>query len=321
MDCAPSDAAVHPGAVEVCDGVDDDCDSATADGVGDPLVGAACDGADTDLCAEGTWSCAGGQLACSDITGGQVEACDGVDNDCDGAIDDGFPQNVLHGSLGCTSGEIVLTCDPSWFDCDGDLLGGCENDGPCPVGQACTSDADCPSGLCADEAVNGFPSGMCTADCNADPSACPADAECVGVCFPACTSDADCRDGYSCFDGQAGRPICYPDCVVNTQCPTVGVCNPYLGLCAPLRGAGLDGAACSGDADCESDYCEPSLPEGYCTSFCSLAGNTCGGDGVCAEVLYGYSLMGACLDGCVSDAQCRVDYTCTHFTQGNACWP
>ena len=33
LDCAPDDATVHPGAEEVCNGVDDDCNNATDDGI------------------------------------------------------------------------------------------------------------------------------------------------------------------------------------------------------------------------------------------------------------------------------------------------
>lgn len=51
-----------------CDGFDNDCDPATADGVHDPLLGAACDGpGDVDLCAEGVYECRAGALSCLDV--------------------------------------------------------------------------------------------------------------------------------------------------------------------------------------------------------------------------------------------------------------
>ena len=39
------------------------------DGSEDPLSGAACDGADSDLCMEGILECAAGSLSCTDTTG------------------------------------------------------------------------------------------------------------------------------------------------------------------------------------------------------------------------------------------------------------
>ena len=47
-----------------------------------------CDGADTDLCAEGNWECTGGTMVCNDTSGDTIEICDGTDNDCDGDIDE-----------------------------------------------------------------------------------------------------------------------------------------------------------------------------------------------------------------------------------------
>jgi len=87
-DCDDSEALINPGATEVCDGLDNDCDAASADGSEDPLVGTACDGPDSDLCMEGTNACAAGTLTCSDTTGNDLEICDdSMDNDCDGNAD------------------------------------------------------------------------------------------------------------------------------------------------------------------------------------------------------------------------------------------
>lgn len=74
---------------EVCDGVDNDDDPGTLDGADDPLVGTACDGPDSDLCTEGAMACTGGGLVCSDLTADNVEVCNGLDDDCDGATDEG----------------------------------------------------------------------------------------------------------------------------------------------------------------------------------------------------------------------------------------
>ena len=52
-------------------------------------VGTACDGPDTDLCTEGALACdASGGVSCTDATGDSVETCNGMDDDCDEAIDE-----------------------------------------------------------------------------------------------------------------------------------------------------------------------------------------------------------------------------------------
>ncbi|MDP2304413.1 MAG: MopE-related protein [Pseudomonadota bacterium] len=98
-DCDDTSAAVHPGGVEVCDGLDNDCSSAAddglvfsdwyadvdADGFGDPTVASsACD--QPEGYVEDATDCDDADAA---TFVGAAELCDLEDNDCDGAVDDG----------------------------------------------------------------------------------------------------------------------------------------------------------------------------------------------------------------------------------------
>ena len=97
-DCNDADATISPSAVELCDGVDNDCDGAVdedvtqrgfadadGDGFGDP---------DTyeDVCALSSGLVANGN-DCDDsraqVYPGNPEICDELDNDCDGTVDEG----------------------------------------------------------------------------------------------------------------------------------------------------------------------------------------------------------------------------------------
>jgi MYXO-CTERM domain-containing protein len=74
-------------AAEVCDGKDNDCNG-TADN-GDPGSGASCSTGKSGVCAAGVNHCISGAIACVQTTASSAEVCDGLDNDCNGSVDDG----------------------------------------------------------------------------------------------------------------------------------------------------------------------------------------------------------------------------------------
>ena len=107
---------------EACDGLDDDGDGWTDEGF--PGAGQACDGGDLDQCADGILLCQPGSgvpVCAEPFLGGYTETCNGVDDDCDTGIDEGFPgtgepcdgddpDDVADGVTVCTPDGAGLTC-------------------------------------------------------------------------------------------------------------------------------------------------------------------------------------------------------------------
>lgn len=110
-DCDDSDNTIHPGATELCDGIDNDCSGVADDGLSIQTyyVDADFDGygltsGTLDTClisAPVGYATVGGD--CNDsnpnINPGQTEICDGIDNNCSGLADDGLPVNLYYQDL------------------------------------------------------------------------------------------------------------------------------------------------------------------------------------------------------------------------------
>ena len=137
---------VSPTEDETCDARDEDCDGAVDElpiaGLGDPCIPPefAAFG-DRGECAAGADGCIFGTPACIGYVGPTGESCDGLDNDCDDVIDNGFdkdndPRNCGpdctpcafdDGIAGCSGGVCELVaCDIGFVNADGDDSNGCE---------------------------------------------------------------------------------------------------------------------------------------------------------------------------------------------------
>jgi hypothetical protein len=181
-DCDDDDASVYPGASELCNGRDDNCDGQIDEDVGTAWY------ADTD--GDGFGIAADPQTACEAPTGyvaaagdcddadptafpGGVEVCDGIDDDCNGAVDDGVAPGT-------------------WYlDADADGYGD-----PATATESCDPrEGYVPDGTDCDDTSSAFHPGATEADCadpadyNCDGSTGYADAD--GDGFAAC---AECDD-------------------------------------------------------------------------------------------------------------------------------
>jgi hypothetical protein len=210
-DCDDTRASVYPGATETCNGIDDNCAGGIDERLSRPTscgVGVCADNTGTATCSDGVW----GNDTCDPLAGATAETCDGVDNDCDGTVDEELSRPTSCGEGACTNNTGTATCSEGhWNDtCDplaGATAEACDNvDNDCDgtVDEGLSQSTTCGEGACA----NNTGTSTCIAgswDDTCDPYAGATTETCDDV-------DNDC-------DGTVdeGCPGCYP----NLETPTL----------------------------------------------------------------------------------------------------
>jgi cysteine-rich repeat protein len=265
---------------EICNGVDDDCDGTIDNGFTcapstSQSCSTSCGSAGSQTCSS---ACAWGSCAAP------AEICNALDDDCDGAIDNGFA--CVRGTSGtCTTSCAstgARTCDSTcaWGTCTppAETCNGADDDcdGAIDNGFACVRAATRTCHSACDPA--GTDTGTQTCDSSCAWGSCAAPAEVCNGRDDDC--DGACDDGFACC---AGQPT-----VCTTSCGSIGVgtCSAACALpggtsCTPPT------ETCNGrDDDCDLATDESFTCIQGATRACTVG--TCTGTQTCNATCSGW---------------------------------
>lgn len=224
-------------------------------------AGLKCDTGQKGICGFGVGKCdSDGKVTCEGAykVGAEKEVCDGLDNDCDGTVDNGA---TCQANYICYQGSCIPKCYDSEFPC---MMGyQCDKTTGYCVETACKS-VTCKSGeVCKN--------GKCGNGC--DGVVCPEGQLCqAGVCVDPCLGRV-CKVGEICKFG-----VCLPDCTKcgGVTCPLPLACDKTTGDCyqtgcTPACASGTtcknakcvsvcDGVKCPGNMTCKVESGKAKCP-------------------------------------------------------------
>jgi hypothetical protein len=289
------------------------------------------------VCHGGTTICDQSGTAfgpCSGQVTPSAEVCDGLDNNCDGQVDNLAPNacgTLPNGAAACINGACMLSqCSFGFADCDGNPSNGCEvnttsdirNCGAC--NNACAvpanGSASCTAGACAVICNSGF---------TFNGTSCQPSTLAIGV---ACVSNSQCGSG-SCVDGVCCSTACNGLCQACSSSKkgggADGVCGPIAAGTNPDNECAAQSPAtcgtngfCNGAGACQlyaaGTVCAPAT----CSNGFATQAASCNGAGTCpatAQVSCGAYVCGstACLTSCTTDTNCTTGNYCS----SGACTP
>ena len=207
-------------------------------------------------CAAGTQQCRNAELTCVSTITPSAETCDGVDNNCNGTVDEG--DTLCPTRQVCDRGVCVERCQAELGCLEGFV---CSDRGTCVETSCatvtCAAGSICRNGVCRAQCEGVVcPNGqVCRQDRCVDPCnglTCDRDQVCVaGVCQARCPCRR-CGTGETCTtDG-----VCRAAACASVTCPQGSYCQ--AGVCRDS----CAGAVCPGGGMCMSGRCFPPVSIG-----------------------------------------------------------
>ncbi len=223
------------------------------DGVQCSGAGVPCSTGKLGACALGVTECAEGSTSptCHELVQPMPEVCNGVDDNCDGIVDNGA---MCPSGESCVNGQCVTSCGGEQM-CGGGLA--CDN--------AICTDPQCVGVTCgADQICHG---GKCVTACQG--IVCPHDQTCLNdVCVDLCAG-VTCMAGESCQDG-----VCFAGCAAcgGVTCTSPLSCDTTSGVCVDPSCT----TACAAGTYCSSGKCVDDCTGAACPGGASCTNGQCG---------------------------------------------